>query len=50
MDVIGKNVRSATLFVSGKFWKGGDTTKQLAKRLGFAVMYESGEDLTVSLP
>jgi hypothetical protein len=50
MKALGKNPESATLFLSGKYWTNGDSTKESAKALGFAVMYKNGTDLTVAFP
>jgi hypothetical protein len=48
MKALEKSADSARLFISGKYWKGGDDTQKLANDVGFAVIYENGDDLTVA--
>ena len=50
VDVLGKNVTAARLFIAGKHWRNGESTKELARKMGYGILYENGTDLTVVNP
>jgi hypothetical protein len=49
-EALGKDIATARLFVSGKHWRNGEITKELARALGYGILFENGKDLTVVNP
>ena len=45
MSALGKFPKQGTVFVAGEYWESG--VQSLAHELGFGVLFENGEDLTV---
>lgn len=46
MSVLGKHPKKGTVFVAGEYWENG--LQSLAHELGFGVLFENGDDITVA--
>lgn len=49
MTALGKDISLARIFIAGKYWKiiNDKDPKEYAQDLGFGIMFENGNDLTV---
>lgn len=49
MTALRKDINLARVFIAGEYWKtiNGKDPKEEARKLGFGIMFESGDDLTV---
>ena len=50
VEALGKDITAARLFIAGKHWRNGESTKQLARAMGYGILFENRNDLTVVNP
>jgi hypothetical protein len=50
MDVLHKSGNLGKVFLAGEYWSGGMELQNLALELGYGILYENGNDLTVIPP
>jgi hypothetical protein len=47
MNILRKPQKAWKLFVAAEYWEGDKVTQRIALLLGYGVLYENGEDLSV---
>jgi hypothetical protein len=50
MDVLNKSNSLGKVFLAGEYWSGGAAMQSNALQLGYGILYENGNDLTVIHP
>jgi hypothetical protein len=50
LNILGKSNCSGKVFLAGEYWRDGMAMQNLARKLGYGILYENGNDLTVIPP